>query len=224
MLRKFLIPLLTFCAILPCAAQDYTADATLLRTEESYIVLECSGIARNKKEAVEMAKKSAIYTYLYIGINGFDKGRPLLGRNPSDEARAYADRILGTSSYANYIRNCTIDDNINKTAKRDVQVLAKIELYHVSLKRTLENAGVLKRSADEIELSETREAIAMPTVMVVPFRKNNESYEEAIRNNSDMRMAISKVNEGFINEGVETKDTMRRHTVSAWATACRSTT
>ena len=168
MLRKFLIPLLTFCAILPCAAQDYTADATLLRTEESYIVLECSGIARNKKEAVEMAKKSAIYTYLYIGINGFDKGRPLLGRNPSDEARAYADRILGTSSYANYIRNCTIDDNINKTAKRDVQVLAKIELYHVSLKRTLENAGVLKRSADEIELSETREAIAMPTAFPTP--------------------------------------------------------
>lgn len=206
MLRKFLIPLLTFCAILPCAAQDYTADATLLRTEESYIVLECSGIARNKKEAVEMAKKSAVYTYLYIGVNGFDNNRPLLGRNPSEEAQEYANRILETSSYANYIRNCTISDNINKTANRDVQVLAKIELYHVSLKRTLENAGVLKRSADEIELSETREAIAMPTVMVVPFRKNNESYEEAIRNNSDMRMAISKVNEGFINEGVETKD------------------
>lgn len=46
----------------------------------------------------------------------------------------------------------------------------------------------------------------MPTVMVVPFRKSGQSYEEAIRDNSDMRMAISKVNEGFIKQGVETKD------------------
>lgn len=206
MLRKFLIPLLTFCAVLPCAAQDYTADATLIRAEDSYIVLECSGIARNKKEAIEMAKKSAIYTYLYIGINGFDNGRPLLGRNPSEETQEYANRILESSSYANYIRSCTISDNINKTANRDVQVFATIELYHVSIKRTLEKAGVLKRGADEIELSETQEAISMPTIMVVPFRKADETYEEAIRNNSYMRMAISKVNEGFINEGVETKD------------------
>ncbi len=206
MLRKFLIPLLILCAALPCAAQDYTADATLVRAEDSYIVLECSGIARNKKEAIEMAKKSAVYTYLYIGVNGFDNNRPLLGRNPSEEAQEYANRILETSSYANYIRNCTISDNINKTANRDVQVFATIELYHVSIKRTLEKAGVLKRAADEIELSETQEAISMPTIMVVPFRKGTESYEEAIRNNSYMRMAISKVNEGFINEGVETKD------------------
>lgn len=42
--------------------------------------------------------------------------------------------------------------------------------------------------------------------MVVPFRKSGQSYEEAIRDNSDMRMAISKVNEGFIKQGVETKD------------------
>ena len=46
----------------------------------------------------------------------------------------------------------------------------------------------------------------MPTIMVVPFCKENENYDTAIRNNINMRMAISKVSEGFISRGVETKD------------------
>ena len=70
----------------------------------------------------------------------------------------------------------------------------------------LVNNGIIGRNAADIALSETQEMIAMPTVMVVPFRKSGQSYEEAIRDNSDMRMAISKVNEGFIKQGVETKD------------------
>lgn len=206
MLRKLSIMLLMLCTGLPVMAQNYSSDAALKQIAGNYAVLESSGIARNKKEATEMAKKSAIYTYLFLGIDGLNNGEPLLGSNPTKEALEYADRILGTSNYANYIRNCTIADQTNKTANKDIQVHATIELYHESLKRTLEKAGVLKRQASDISMSETQEMIAMPTIMVVPFRKNDESYEEAIRNNSDMRMAISKVNEGFINEGVETKD------------------
>ena len=206
MLRKLSIYLLMSCLILPVTAQNYSTDAHLKRIEGNYAVLESSGIARNKKEATEMAKLSSVYTYLFLGIEGLNNGEPLLGSDPSKEAREYAERILGTSNYANYIRNCTIAEQTNKTASKDIQVHATIELYHESLKRTLENAGVLQRQASDITMAETQKAIAMPTIMVVPFCKHDETYEEAIRNNSDMRMAISKVNEGFINEGVETKD------------------
>ena len=206
MLKNLFISLLLLGTILPGAAQNYSTDAALKRIESNYAVVECSGIARTKKEAIEMAKKSAVYTYLFHGIAGLNDGRPLMrGANTSEE-QEYTNRILGTSNYANYIRNCTIADNTNKTAAKDIQVFATIELYHESLRRTLEKAGLLQRDAKDIALSETQEMIAMPTVMVVPFRQNGESYEEAIRNNSNMRMAISKVNEGFIGEGVETKD------------------
>lgn len=206
MLKKLFISLLLLGTILSGAAQTYSTDATLKRTESNYAVVECSGIARTKKEAIEMAKKSAIYTYMFHGISGLNDGRPLMrGANTSEE-QEYTNRILGTSNYANYIRSCTIADNTNKTVAKDIQVFATIEIYHESLRRTLEKAGLLQRDAKDITLSETQEMIAMPTVMVVPFRQNGESYEEAIRNNANMRMAISKVNEGFISEGVETKD------------------
>ena len=166
-------------ALFPASAQNYTTDAILKRTTGKIATLECSGIARTKKEAIEMAKKSVIYTYLYNGIDGLNDNKPLLGSKPSAGAAQYVGQLLGTTRYANYIRSCTIADKTNKTAAKDIQ---------------------------DIALSETQEMIAMPTVMVVPFRKSGQSYEEAIRDNSDMRMAISKVNEGFIKQGVETKD------------------
>lgn len=164
------------------------------------------GIARTKKEAIEMAKKSVIYTYLYNGIDGLNDNKPLLGSKPSAGAAQYVGQLLGTTRYANYIRSCTIADKTNKTAAKDIQVFATIDLYTESLERDLVNNGIIGRNAADIALSETQEMIAMPTVMVVPFRKSGQSYEEAIRDNSDMRMAISKVNEGFIKQGVETKD------------------
>ncbi len=206
MLKKLIIPVLVLCAVLPGAAQNYSTDAALIREEGNYAVLESSGIARTKKEAIEMAKRSAVYTYLFHGIAGLGDGRPLFRGTLSKDAQEYADRILNTTNYANYIRSCTIADRTNKTAAKDIQVFATIELYHESLRRTLEKAGLLARDAQDITLAETQEQIAMPTVMVVPFRQSGESYEEAIRNNADMRMAIAKVNEGFIGEGVETKD------------------
>ena len=116
-----------------------------------------------------MAKKSVIYTYLYNGIDGLNDNKPLLGSKPSAGAAQYVGQLLGTTRYANYIRSCTIADKTNKTAAKDIQVFATIDLYTESL-------------------------------------KSGQSYEEAIRDNSDMRMAISKVNEGFIKQGVETKD------------------
>lgn len=207
MTKKILLLTLALCAAAICGkAQNYTNDAALVRTAGNYAVIECSGVAKNKKEAGEMAKKSAIYTYLYSGIEGLNNGRPLLGLNPTKKATDAADRILLSTGYANYIRNCTFDERKVKTAGKDVQVFATIELYVESLEKYLVNNGAIDRKAENIAIADTQEMIAMPTVMVVPFRHDGQSYEEALRANSDMQMAIAKVNEGFIAQGVETKD------------------
>ncbi len=191
-----------FCA----RGQSYTSDAILISTTGRIATLECSGVARSKKDAIEMAKKSAINTYLYSGIDGLNDGKPLLGYSPSERANAWVNEVLAGTRYTNYIRGAVESAGRNRTVGRDMQVFVTIELYTESLERDLVNNGAIGRSAEQTPLSLTQEMIAMPSIMVVPFRKGGESYEEAIRNNSDMRMAISKVNEGFINDGVETKD------------------
>ncbi len=205
--KIFLIFQFFFIGIVSMTAQDYMGDAMLVKIVDNYAVLECSGIGKNKKDAIEMAKKSAVYTYLYSGIQGLNNGRPLLGISPSKEAREYADnKVLGTSNYANYIRNCEISDDVNKTRDKQIQVKATIEFYYQSIERTLVNNGIIDRKAADIAMADTYEAIAMPTIMVVPFKKDGESYKEALTANTDVLMAISKINEGFIAEGVETKD------------------
>lgn len=207
MLKKLLTLVVMQLAWIPVTAQNYSTDATLLNDTGSYAVIQCSGIGANKKDATEMAKKSAIYTYLYSGITGLNKNQPLLGIKPSNNARDYADKkILGTTNYAMYIKNCTIADRTNKTADKQIQVFATIELYYSALERALVNAGVIGKNADQIAISETQNLIAMPTIMVVPFKNDNETYKEALHANPDVQMAISKINEGFIAEGIETKD------------------
>ena len=204
MLRRLFISLLFVGFVSVGMAQNYTMDATLERIEGNYAVLKCSGIAANKKEAIEMAKKSAVYTYLYSGIKGLNNDRPLINGKPTRENQEYLDRIFNTTNYMNYIHGCYPAKDVTKVPGGGVQIMATVELFHESLQRTLERAGVLKHVA--VNLDELTETIAMPTIMVVPFCQGDESYDAAIRKNINMRMAISKVNEGFISRGVETKD------------------
>ncbi|MBQ8307815.1 MAG: hypothetical protein IJX56_03315, partial [Alistipes sp.] len=206
MLKKIVVLALSLAVILPASAQNYSTNASLKEVIGNYAVVESTGIAPSKKEAIEMAKKSVIYTYLFQGIDGLNDGDPVLSDTESKDAKEYINRILGTSNYANYIRNCTIADQTSKTADKQIQVFATVELYHQALKRTLEKAGLSGRPAEEIKMKETQQKIAMPTVMVVPFRKDGQSYVDAYNNSADIRLAISNVNEAFINEGVETKD------------------
>lgn len=204
MLRKLFISFILVGIVSTGLAQNYTMDATLEQIVGNYAVLKCSGIAQSKKDAIEMAKKSAIYTYLYCGIDGLNDNRPLINGTPSRENQDYLDHILNTTNYMNYIHACYPAKDVNKMPDGQVQVFARVEVFHQALQRTLERAGVLKREVANLE--ELTETIAMPTIMVVPFCKENENYDEAIRNNVNMRMAISKVSEGFISNGVETKD------------------
>ena len=85
--------IVVLCALIPAAAQNYTTDAILKNTTGKIATLECSGIARTKKEATEMAKKSVIYTYLYNGIDGLNDNKPLLGYKPSADASQYLSLI-----------------------------------------------------------------------------------------------------------------------------------
>ncbi len=179
-------------------------DAVLERVEGNTAVITCSGTASSKKEAIEMAKKSAIYTYLYSGIDGLDGGRALISGQLSKMNQEYVDGILNTTKYASFINIASVKINSETKIAKQAQVSLTFSMYHNALRKALEKAGILDDKPASLE--ELPEHIAMPTVMVVPFCRENESYEDALRNNRDMRMAIAKVNEGFIERGVETKD------------------
>ena len=116
--------IVVLCALIPAAAQNYTTDAILKNTTGKIATLECSGIARTKKEATEMAKKSVIYTYLYNGIDGLNDNKPLLGYKPSADASQYVGQ-------ANNVSFSTFKSDIDGKMYNKAEVTLALKVYNI---------------------------------------------------------------------------------------------
>jgi hypothetical protein len=204
MIRRIATLFMAMFFALTASAQQYSMDAELIRLEGNTAIIRCSGTASSKKDAIEMAKKSAIYTYIYSGIDGIDGGRPLITSQLNKVDQEYVDGIFSTMRYASFINMSLVTVDYEVKVAKQVQVTLTLGLYHEALRRTLEKADILKVRPSSLD--EVTDHIAMPTVMVVPFCQADETYEEVFNSNKYMRMIIAKVNEGFIENGVETKD------------------
>jgi hypothetical protein len=204
MIRRIATLFMAMFFALTASAQQYSMDAELIRLEGNTAIIRCSGTASSKKDAIEMAKKSAIYTYIYSGIDGIDGGRPLITSQLNKVDQEYVDGIFSTMRYASFINMSLVNVDYEVKVAKQVQVTLTLGMYHEALRRTLEKADILKVRPSSLD--EVTDHIAMPTVMVVPFCQSDETYEEVFNSNKYMRMIIAKVNEGFIENGVETKD------------------
>lgn len=204
MIRRIATLFMAMFFALTASAQQYSMDAELIRLEGNTAIIRCSGTASSKKDAIEMAKKSAIYTYIYSGIDGIDGGRPLITSQLNKVDQEYVDGIFNTMRYASFINMSLVNVDYEVKVAKQMQVTLTLGMYHEALRRTLEKANILKVRPSSLD--EVTDHIAMPTVMVVPFCQADETYEEVFNSNKYMRMIIAKVNEGFIENGVETKD------------------
>lgn len=63
----------------------------------------------------------------------------------------------------------------------------------------------MTRPQEEMSMEETRQQMALPTIMVVPYKSNDRSsYADILKNDFDLRIAVSTVKEGFVKLGVKT--------------------
>lgn len=184
-------------------AQGYSTDAMLVENQNDKVaVIKCSGIDDKKKNAETMAVKSAIYTYLVSGIDGLNRGLPLLGTKPSSQAMTYVNNILESGRYNVFVKGYTVDDDATRKIGKQYQVHIRLELYIESMYKDLVNSKIIHPTGF-VEVAET---IAFPSIMVLPYSDNATMPQEIIEANPYMRLAISKMNEAFIEKGVETKD------------------
>ncbi|MEG2848842.1 MAG: DUF6175 family protein, partial [Bacteroidales bacterium] len=187
-------------------AQEYSSDAALVSTKYGVATVKCSGVAAKKKVAIAMAAKSVIHTYLISGIDGLNDGRPLIGTKKSSQIDDYLDKIFNQGRYTVFIKSCTLDEKASKNLAKTYTAAAVVEFYYESLYKDLVVNKIIGKGADKTTLIETQEEIVLPSIMVMPYRSNEQSYLEIMQKNSDMRMAISRVAEGFGSKGVQTVD------------------
>lgn len=210
MLRKIGYTFISFLLInilcVNTAFAQYGGDAMLLEGSENVSVVRCSAIGKNKKEAIEEAKKAAVYLYLYNGIAGINNDQPLLGYNPSDKTKKYADGILESGRYNVFCGNAEFQKDLSGKASSGYKACVNLELYTKLLYNDLKNGGYIALNASQTNLNEIQSMIQIPTIMVVPYCKTGENFQTKLQSATNIRMAVSKVNQGFIGKGVETKD------------------
>lgn len=198
--RLILWGLLSVCAIHLTAQELYSNEVICVKADDNLAVITAAGISDKKKEVYNMALKSIFNAIFLNGIDGVENGQPLIGKEDS----YYMSQFFG-SRYMLFVKDYeTVGEPVRQPSKLyKGTVTAQILLG--ALKKDLIRNKLMEKSEEDRSMKETREQIALPTIMVVPYKRNDRnSYATILKNDFDLRIAVSTVKDGFVKLGVKT--------------------
>ena len=203
MRNSFLLTVLLFCvSVFSLSAQEYSTSVSLVSSTEDLLVVQSIGMSEKRKDAVDMAVRSAFYTLFYRGVNGYNGNKPLIQHDNS----YYTKKFL-TERYVMYVSAQTEIGEVERvpsTKKYKAQV--EVQILIKALTNDLIFEKLMDRPLSDVSMEETKEEIGLPTITVVPYKQEGESYQEILQSDADLRMAIAKVQEGFNQLGASTID------------------
>lgn len=167
--------------------------------------MKSTASSSEKKQAIPMAVKSAIDTYLFAGIQGVDDGKPILKESDRSTHSYYFDRLYENNRYAVFAKP-TDSPKPKKNALGLWEVTVTVLLYKDALDRDLLQNNMRQPEASEMSAEEVSNNGINPSIMVVPYKQDYETYQQILSHDSDKRIAISKVQEEFRSIGVTTVD------------------
>lgn len=198
--RLILWGLLSVCAIHLTAQELYSNEVICVKADDNLAVITAAGISDKKKEVYNMALKSIFNAIFLNGIDGVENGQPLIGKEDS----YYMSQFFG-SRYMLFVKDYeTVGEPVRQPSKLyKGTVTAQILLG--ALKKDLIRNKLMEKSEEDRSMKEIREQIALPTIMVVPYKRNDRNlYATILKNDFDLRIAVSTVKDGFVKLGVKT--------------------
>lgn len=175
-------------------AGKYSTDVQVVSVSsvKNTVTLCCSGLGDNKKEALVMAQKSALYTLLHVGVEGVNNGQPLWAIVDED----YDRRMFEEDRYATVVANC---QDLGKYTKENGRVRAEVEATFY-LRPLMKAAGVVGANVGTVARTN------LPSITIVPFVRQDENQMEVLEGNSMNRVAASSVEMMFSKRGYLTKN------------------
>lgn len=191
---------------------QYTNDATLISLKRATAVVKASGIHEKKKEATQMAIKSAFDTYFFYGIEGLNNNMPLLKEDAASASAGYLERFFDdkTRKYLSFVATYEEDKDPEKMPNKLFKATVTLEIYIDALSKDLLRNKVELNVLVEKTVADIQEEVYQPTIMVVPYKQQNLDYRTILRQTQfvDLRTAIANVQDAFIKKGYEIKDVM----------------
>mgnify|MGYP006890786558 FL=1 len=187
-----------FCMLLSgmfslSAQEIYSNDVSCINNDGNVAKINASGLAEKKKEVYDNALKS-IFNALFInGVDGINNGKPFLEKENS----YYIDQFF-KSRYQLFIRNSTEEGKPEKLSSGLYKGRVTAEVLIDALIKDMVRNRVMENPLENRTMEETQEEIPLPTIMVVPYKRNtNMSYATILSTDFDLRMAVSAVDNGF---------------------------
>lgn len=191
--------LLTLSAIIciQAYAQEYLQIVALESTQGINGIFTTVGAASEKKAVETNALKSLFHTLLFQGVEGVEDGNPLV----FSENLVYTNSFFNSSArYVGYVVE------VEEVAKPKKIGEGYQGTYRVTVRLKQLVGDVRKNTGYEQGKKVEKNLLAKPKIMVVPFKKDGESYKQILENDRDLRAAVAEVQKGFENLDIETEN------------------
>ena len=186
----------------PASSQEYLQIVSLESDNGTQGVFTSAGMAEKKKDVETNAIKSLFHTLFFQGVEGVADGKPLVAKPNIPYTNSFFNDMARYSSYV------TGTEEIVKSKKtgNNFQGTFKITLRL----RQLINDVRKNTHYDEMMAEQPEIKLPNPTIIVVPYKKEGESYQAILENDYDKRIAVSAVQRGFEDCGIKTIDLQAR--------------
>lgn len=186
-------------------AQEYLHIVSLESINGGNATFLSAGTGKDKNASKDNAVKSLFHTLLFQGVDGVNNGAPLVTKKNDSYTNTFFD---SNARYKPYL----IESNENVKPEKSgsgYQCTMRVTI------RLTQLTNDVRRNTGYSEETKAEEAQKpKPTVIVVPFKKDGESYKQILENDYDRRVAVDEVKKGFNDCGIRTMDLMS-HITSA---------
>ena len=109
MIRRYILLALFMVLCSGLRAQNFSTNVTLVEESGNTATFEAIAIGVKKKDAAELAAKSAFNTLFHTGVEGLKNGVPMI----MQERKDYDYRFFNESRYLNFLSGeiLTVDDS-----------------------------------------------------------------------------------------------------------------
>ena len=197
-------------AVAARAQQVFEHDAVLVENRSTAFVVRATGYSAEKKKAAENAAMSALDTYLFVGIEGVNGGKPLLAECAREQKPGYFSRLYDEGRYSVFARVLTEKPKAEKQPDGRFLTTVEVAISFKALQRDIATSKLPLYGQEQVveKPAVDASAVEVPRLLILPdlSQQPAESCIAAIERDANVRMAMNSLAAQFTKRGVEVVD------------------
>ena len=190
--------------------QAFEHDAVLVENRSTAFVVRSTGYSAEKKKAAENAAMSALDTYLFVGIEGVNGGKPLLAECAREQKPGYFSRLYDEGRYSVFARVLTEKPKAEKQPDGRFLTTVEVAISFKALQRDIATSKLPLYGQEQVveKPAVDASAVEVPLLLILPdlSQQPAESCIAAIERDANVRMAMNSLAAQFTKRGVEVVD------------------